>query len=172
MPPGLFLKGEKVMAYITTGTTTGTDVFQRAITLMDELDDSGKYRHDDTVEYQNRTLAILNLLQGELYSYSDTFPKRQEWETGRRPVLAPLESLYDEIDLDDYCAGTVMPYGLAAHLLLDENPSAAGFFQQRYDDLIAGLRTGKGMLAVSEDIVDVYGPSGGIWPYNEFGMWH
>ena len=159
------------MAYTTTGTITGMDVFQRAITMMDELDDSGKFRHDDTVEYQNRTLAILNILQGELYFYSDTFPTWQEWEAGRRPVLQPLTDLYTEIDLDDYCAGTVMPYGLAAHLLLDENPTAAGFFQQRYEELLRGLMTGRGRMNVSEDIEDVYGPKGGIHPYNEFSRW-
>ena len=159
------------MAYTTTGTITGMDVFQRAITMMDELDDSGKYRHDDTVEYQNRTLAILNILQGELYFHSDTFPKWQEWEAGRRPVLMPLTDLYTAIDLDDYCAGTVMPYGLAAHLLLDENPTAAGFFEQRYEELLRGLMSGRGKITASEDIEDVYGPKGGIHPYNEFSRW-
>lgn len=159
------------MAYTTTGTVTGMDVFQRAITMMDELDDSGKYRHDDTVEYQNRTVAILNILQGELYFYSDTFPKWQEWDAGRRPVLQPITSLYETLDLDDYCAGTVMPYGLAAHLLLDENPTAAGFFQQRYEELLRGLMSGRGKLTVSEDIEDIYGPKGGIFPYNEFSRW-
>lgn len=146
-------------------------VFQRAITLMDELNDEGKYRHDDTTEYLNRTLPILNILQGELYFYSDTFPKWQEWETGRRPVLRPIESLYDTIDLDDYCAGTVMPYGLAAHLLLDENPSSAGYFQQRYEELLNRLRMGIGKQAASEDIEDIYGPKGGLHPYNEFSKW-
>ena len=159
------------MAYVTTGTMTGMYVFQRAIAVMDELDDSGKYRHIDTKEYEDRTLPILNILQNELYSYSDTFPKWQEWETGRRPVLMPLGSLYDTIDLDDYCAGTVLPYGLVAHLLLSEDPSTAGFAQQRYDELKAELRTGKGMLSVSEDIVDVYGPKGGIHPYNDHSRW-
>ena len=156
---------------MTTGTITGMDVFQRAITMMDELNDAGQYRHEDTVEYQNRTLAILNTLQNELYQFSDTFPKWQEWESGRRPVLLPLTSLSDEIDLDDYCAGTVLPYGLAAHLLLDENPTSAGFFQQRYDELKMQLMRGAGKLAESEDIVDVYGPNGGLHPYNEFSRW-
>lgn len=159
------------MAYTTTGTITGMDVFQRAITMMDELNDSGEYAHEDTTEYQNRTLAILNILQGELYFYSDTFPKSQEWASGRRPVLTPLTDLTSAIDLDDYCAGTVMPYGLAAHLLLDENPTAAGYFQQRYDELKAGLMRGLGKQNVSEDIEDVYGPKGGIFPYNEFSRW-
>ena len=159
------------MAYMTTGSISGMDVFQRAITLMDELNDAGKYRHDDTVEYQNRSLSILNILQNELYFYSDTFPKWQEWDKGRRPILMPLSSLNDTIDLDDYCAGTVLPYGLAAHLLLDENPTAAGFFQQRYDELKGMLMHGLGKQNVSEDIEDVYGPKGGIHPYNEFSRW-
>lgn len=159
------------MAYVTTGSITGMNVFERAITVMDEQDDAGKFRHSDTVEYQNRTLPILNILQNELYQYSDTFPKWQEWEAGRRPVLQPLGSLYETIDLDDYCAGTVLPYGLAAHLLLDENPSAAAYFQQRYDELKAGLMRGTGKLTASEDIEDVYGPKGGIHPYNEFSRW-
>ena len=159
------------MAYETTGTITGMDVFQRAITMMDELDDSGAFVHEDTTEYQNRTLSILNILQGELYFYSDTFPKWQEWENGRRPILMPIPDLNTAIDLDDYCAGTVMPYGLAAHLLLDENPTAAGYFQQRFEELLRGLQSGKGMQAASEDIIDVYGPVGGLHPYNEFGMW-
>ena len=159
------------MAYQTTGTITGMDVFQRAITMMDELNDEGKYKHDDTKEYQDRSLAILNTLQNELYPYSDTYPKWQEWENGRRPVLLPMDDLYIEIDLDDYCAGTVLPYGLAAHLLLDENPTSAGFFQQRYDELKMALMRGVGKLNVSEDIEDIYGPNGGLNPYNEFSMW-
>ncbi len=157
------------MAYITTGKVTGMTVFQRAITMMDELNDDGKYRHEDTKEYEQRTLAILNTLQGELYPFSDTYRKNTEWLAGRRPVLEELEDLNSELDLDDYCAGTVLPYGLAAALLLDENPTTANFFQQRYDELKAGL--GRGMPAVSEDIEDVYGPRGGIHPYNEFSRW-
>lgn len=157
------------MDYKTTGTTTGMDVFEIAITLMDELNDAGKYKHEDTDEYRMRTRSILNILIGELYIFSDTYKKNQNWEKGRRPVPAMLDDLYTEIDLDDYICRSVMPYGLAAHLLLDENPSTAAFFQQRYDELKAGLQ--RGMPAESEDIEDVYGPRGGINPYNEFGMW-
>lgn len=154
------------MAYQTTGSITGMDVFQRAITIMDELSDEGKYKYEDTEEYRLRTLAILNVLQQELYPFSDTYRKNSEWESGRRPVATQLEDLYSEIDLDDYCAGTVLPYGLAAHLLMSEDPSSANFCQQRYDELKASLQ--RGMPAESEDITDLYG---GLEPYNEFGMW-
>ena len=154
------------MAYQTTGTITGMDIFQRAITMMDELNDDGKYKYEDTDEYRHRTLAILNVLQGELYPFSDTYKKNSEWQEGRRPVLTPLFSMGDAIDLDDYCAGTVLPYGLAAALLLDENPTSANFFQQRYDELKVSLM--RGMPAVSEDITDIYG---GLEPYNDHSRW-
>jgi hypothetical protein len=156
------------MAYQTTGKITGMDVFQAAITIMDELSDEGKYKYDDTKEYQDRTLAILNVLQNELYPFSDTYKLNQEWGSRRRPVADRLESLYDNIDLDDYCAGTVLPYGLAAHLLLNEDPSTANYCQQRYEELKASLT--RGMPAESEDITDVYGGID-VDPYNDFSRW-
>ena len=159
------------MDYQTTGTLTGMDVFERAIPIMDELNDAGEAVHSDTTEYLNRTLPILNTLQNELYPYSDTFPKWTEWESGRRPVLMPLPDLETVIDLDDYCSGTVLPYGLVAHLLLTEDPNSAGYAQQRYDELKAALMRGEGRPTASEDVEDVYGPRGGITPYNEFSRW-
>ena len=154
------------MDYQTTGTITGKDVFQRAITIMDELNDEGQYKYEDTEEYWNRTLSILNMLINELYPFSDTYKKNQEWQKGRRPVAAKLTDMENVIDLDDYCAGSVLPYGLAAHLLLQEDPSAAGFAQQRYEELKATLNIG--LQAESEEIVDVYG---GLEPYNEMSRW-
>ena len=119
------------MPYETTGTTTAEKVFELAINLMDELNDSGEYDYADTDEYRNRTLGILNILKGELYPFSDTFRKNQEWERGRRPIVSAITAFDQVIDLDDYICQSVMPYGLAAHLLMDENPASAGFFQQR-----------------------------------------
>ena len=157
------------MSYSTTGKTTALRVFELAINLMDELDDEGSYDTEDTAEYKNRTLAILNVLRGELYPYSDTYRKSHDWEKGRRPIVKTISSFSQIIDMDDYICQSVMPYGLAAHLLMDENPSSAGFFQQRYDELKAMLAVG--MPAESEDIIDIYGSSGGIEPYNEFSRW-
>ncbi len=157
------------MPYETTGTTTAERVFELAISLMDELNDGGEYSYEDTLEYRNRTLSILNVLRGELYIYSDTYKKNQDWEDKRRPIVATISSFDDVIDLDDYICQSVLPYGLAAHLLMDENPTAAGFFQQRYDELKMMLT--RGLATESEDIEDVYGMYGGIAPYNEFSMW-
>jgi hypothetical protein len=143
-------------------STTAQKVFDIAMGLMDEVSSSGATDTSDTAEYKNRVLFILNALRGELYQYSDTYIVVTD---GARPVCTVISALTDTLDLDDFLAQTIMPYGLAAHLLLDENPASASFFQQRYDELLA--RYGKAIPAVSEDITDVYG---GI-EYGQFGSW-
>lgn len=147
--------------------TTAQEVFATAMALIDEVNETtGQTDTADTREYKQRTLFILNMLRGELYPYSDTYSAEA---AGKRPIAPVIEDFESAIGLDDYICQSVMPYGLAAHLLLDENPSAASFFQQRYDELKAKLATG--LPQSCEDIVDIYGPLGGLWPYNEFSRW-
>lgn len=146
--------------------TTPQQVFELAMALMDELNEStGQADTGDTREYKNRTLSILNILRGELYPYSDTYAR--DVEQGRRPISTYIRSFEIPIQLDDYICQSVMPYGLAAHLLMQEDPTGANFFQQRYEELKALLA--RGLPSESEDIVDVYG--GGYFPHNEFGWW-
>ena len=117
--------------------TNAEMVFSSAIHLMDEQNEStGATTTSDTKEYRLRTLSILNILRNELYPYSDTY----EAESGRkRPVCKMITSFDEEIGLDDVIAQGIMPYGLAAHLLLGENDALASFFNQRYMELINTL---------------------------------
>ena len=143
--------------------TNAQRVFDIAMGIMDEVNESsGATDTPDTKEYKNRTLLILNALRGELYPYSDTF---KDAEKGKRPIAAVIADFESDIDLDDYICQSVLPYGLVAHLLLNEDPSTAGFCQQRYEELKSRLATG--LPAEFEDIVDVYG---GI-EYGEFSRW-
>lgn len=132
-------------------STTAQWVFEATMTIIDELNDAGAADHADSKEYKDKTLYILNVLRGELYPYSDTFRQSQD---KTRPISDIITSFDDVINLDDYICQTVMPYGLAAHLMLDENPNVAAFCQQRYEELLRKLE--KGFAQVSEDIVDVY----------------
>ncbi len=119
--------------------TTANWVFDRAIHLMDEQNETnGKTRTQDTKEYEFRTLSILNVLRNELYPYSDTYEVRTD---GRRPVCVELTSMEQPIDLDDALCQSVLPYGLAAHLLLGENDTMASFFNQRYAEMLNELRS-------------------------------
>ena len=145
--------------------TNAQQIFELSMGLMDELNEStGQADTLDTREYKNRTLSILNVLRGEVYPHSDTYAR--DVEQGKRPICPAIMNFTADVHLDDYICQSVLPYGLAAHLLMQEDPTAANFFQQRYDELKAMLA--RGLLAESTDIEDVYG---GVFPYNDFGRW-
>lgn len=128
-------------------------VFDRAIHLMDEQNEmNGETRTVDTEEYRYRTLSILNVLRHELYPLSDTFETGID---GKRAIAPLLTDFEQPIDLDDAIAQGVMPYGLAAHLLLGENDSMASFFNQRYEELKYSIGAKK--PAVWEDIPYCFG---------------
>lgn len=134
-------------------TTNAEWVFARAIHLMDEQNEvTGETSTSDTSEYKLRTLSILNVLRNELFPYSDTYETQTD---GTRDVCAEIKTFTDIIDLDDVLAQGIMPYGLAAHLLLGENDSTASFFNARYAELIRGLAARK--VSVWEDIMPYYG---------------
>ncbi len=143
--------------------TTAQWVFDKAMNLMDEVNEStGQTDTADTKEYKNRTLAILNILRVECFPASDTYTVTTP---GKRPICPEILDFETEIGLDDGLCQGVLPYGLAAHLLLDENPDMASYFNQRYQELLAQYRYG--VPAATEDIQDLYG---GI-EYGQFGAW-
>lgn len=142
-------------------------IFDTTMGLIDEVNEqTGSTDTTDTREYKVRTLFILNTLRGELYPYSDTF---KDIEPGKRPIVSIIENFDDDIDLDDYICQTVMPYGLAAHLLLDENPTSAAYFNERYEELKAQLA--RGLPQTSEDIEDVYSNYRDGLGYGWFSRW-
>lgn len=127
-------------------------IFDRAINLMDEQNEqNGETRTQDTEEYRYRTLSILNVLRHEVYPYSDTFAVGED---GKRAVCPEIKSFDQILDIDDAIAQTVLPYGLAAHLLMGENDTMAAFFNQRYTELLYAI--GSRRPAVWEDIPTVY----------------
>ncbi len=121
-------------------STTAKWVFEKAIYLMDEQSEStGQTQTADTREYEFRSIPILNILRHELYPISDTYASRED---GKRPVAPEIQSMSDEIGLDDAVAQGILPYGLAAHLLLGENDSMANYFSQRYSEMyVAAMRS-------------------------------
>lgn len=72
-----------------------------------------------------------------------------------RPIPAAVTALTDNMQVDDVTARVIIPYGLAAHLLADEKPALANFFQQRYEEL--RLMATRKTPAREEDIYDYYG---------------
>lgn len=140
-------------------------VFDKAMYLIDAQNEStGSTDNSDTTEYKVRTLGILNNLIDDAYPASDTFAIS---EGGKRPALDDLTSFSDEIKMDPYIVRSVLPCGLAAKLLSEENPTLADFFWQLYEQRLAKAR--EGVPASFESIEDGL-PYGGI-EYGEFARW-
>jgi len=143
--------------------TNAQMVFELAMHLMDEVNEStGRADTADTREYKNRTVPILNILRVECYPYSDTYT---DVETGKRPICSEISDFDAPIDLDDGICQGVLPYGLAAHLLLGEDDTKAEFFNQRFQEKLAQLA--QGLPAGGGDVEDLYG---GI-EYGQFARW-
>ncbi len=135
---------------------TGKDIFDAAMGLMDELDREGRPDNPDTEEYARRAPGILNMMVAEYRILA-----------GEKGGILPLEALEEPVlRIPDVYAVGVMHYGLAANLLVDENPAAAGFYEQRYEELrnIYFTRFGAEPDAAVEDLY------GGI-EFGQFGRW-
>ena len=136
-----------------------SDVFDAAMSIMDELSDSGKPQTTDTDEYKYRTVPIINTMIAELYPFSET-KKAGKAASGWRPV----EEFDDTVaEIDNTLALGAMPYGLASALLTDENPEASDRFKRRYNEIVAQHKANA--QCSMGTVEDVYG---GI-EYSEFG---
>lgn len=142
--------------------TTAQWIFEQAMHLMDEGNEiTGQADTDETRAYKHRTLPILNVLRVECSCASDTC----QTEAGKRTLCPEIPDFESEIALDDGICQGVLPYGLAAHLLVEENPAKASYFQQRYEELLA---TAKGGIPAQS--VDITNPYGGI-EHGRYSYW-
>ncbi len=146
---------------------TAKAVFDKAMFLMDaQSESSGATLTGDTKEYQVRTIGILNNLLDVVYPASSTFTI---WEKGARPALDDIESLDDVLDLDARILRDVLPNGLAAKLLSEENPTLSNYFQQCFEEGLAMAAT-----QVPAQFEDIDGAVGGMYggvEHGQFGRW-
>ena len=141
-------------------------VFDKAIYLINEQNENtGATVTQDTQEYKSRTIGILNNLIDVVYPASDTFPGATA--DGKRPALDDIEGFDDELDLDARILRDVLPNGLAAKLLSEENPELANYFQQLFEQELVSAQ--KQIPGTFESIDDGL-PYGGI-EFGEFGRW-
>ena len=91
--------------------TTVESVFAAAMGLMDELDPQGGAQSADTKDYERRAPAILNALCAELRTL-----------TGEGSDWLPASGTEDLLPVEENYGLSALPYGLAANLLVDENP--------------------------------------------------
>jgi hypothetical protein len=110
--PSFLLGGEDML--------TAKEIFITTMNLMDELSEDGTYDGYPS-EYKTKSWSILTMLQAELTPSSST------------PTMITNQDSY--LSVDDRTALTVLPNGLAAHLLMNEDQNRASFFNARYDEL-------------------------------------
>lgn len=137
-------------------------VFDKAIHWIDAQNEStGSTNTADTKEYALRTPSIISLYLNVVYPYSDTYRNRED---GRRPYLEPVRSMTDELDLDAYICMSVLPFALAAGLLVEENDAVANAALQIYQENLARAAA---LPSVVGEVEDVYG---GL-EHGQYGRW-
>jgi hypothetical protein len=117
---------------------TALDVFNYAMTLMDEVEDNGTINAGNTAGYKAKTPRLLTMLQQEV--------ARIEGKTA-----TVLTSINDNLVVSDYSAINVLPWGLASLLVIEENEITAPFFNSKYEEM---KRT---IPVTAVEITDVYG---------------
>ena len=135
--------------------TTLKEAFAITMAMIDELGEGGEAETNSNRDYEARLPGLLTALLGELYPYSDTYKRPL---TGHRAVCPEVKTFDEPLPIDDFLSRSVLPCGLAARLLLDENPAVAAYYERRYLELLG--RYGNMHATVSEQIFDVYGGLG------------
>lgn len=122
--------------------TTGKQALDAALAIMDEL---------GTNEYNARAVFFINMICDQLYPYSDNYSVA----TNDRPICPRITTLSDTLGIDDILAQSVLPYGLAAQLMLSDDPSQSINFEALYQERLSEAR--RNLPAQIMEIVDVYG---------------
>lgn len=107
------------------------EIYDITMALMDEMIDNTTIEqvpnpdYPSTKDYQARTPGILTILQTEVVMFLKT-----------RGIdidpLPRLETIEDNVDLEDNICMGVLPYGLAARLLGQEDTAMSSYFSQLY----------------------------------------
>lgn len=119
-------------------STTPQQIYEMAIDLIDRRDQTSlEADSDENADYKARTIGILNILRQECYMASTAYdPHRRDRATA--PLITSMDTALKGID--DAVAQEAMPYGLAYHLILQEDPTTADYLRQKYEEAIARLK--------------------------------
>ena len=132
------------------------DIYDITMALMDEMKDSNINTtpvtdYASTKDYTARTPGILTILQTEVIMELKKVGADVD-------TLERLTTMNDEVQLeDDICMG-VLPYGLAARLLGQEDTALSNYFSSLYrDGLYNATKTSEDKyIAEQIDREDVY----------------
>lgn len=119
---------------------TAKQVYDMALVLIDEVTEVGAVTPDTPKYYESRARSILTQLQTELLPASQ--------------IPEVITDLSQNLLVSDRLALSVLPYGLAAHLLITEDINTASYFNARYDEMKRKTVTS---IEPIEDVYNVLG---------------
>lgn len=115
------------------------EIYDITMALMDEMLDNRTVEQEpdvdysSTKDYQARTPGILTILQTQVVMYLKKFGNDID-------TLEPLTTMEDEVDLDQNICTGVLPYGLAARLLGQEDTTMSYYFNDLYNSNLEAAR--------------------------------
>lgn len=133
------------------------DIYDITMALMDEMKDNRNLNSEPVADYQStkdyaaRTPGILTILQTEVII--ELKKSGADVDT-----LDRLTTMNDEVELeDDICMG-VLPYGLAARLLGQEDTALSNYFSSLYQSGLSDVAKTSEDKYIAEQIdrEDVY----------------
>jgi|GEM_PF-1488295 len=128
---------------------TGNDIFQAAMSLLGEREAPGGLNESETADFRAASRDIINIM---LFECCDADRLIREAAGEGWSGCVPISGLDDTVQADSRLAAGVFPYGLAARLILPEDPARAAYFEQKYNELRASVRRVRRTA-----IADVYG---------------
>lgn len=125
-------------------------IYDITMSLMDERKNDGNVDVNSTKDYLARSPGILTILQTEIVMELKRVGAKIN-------SLDEVKNMTTDIDLeDDICFG-IIPYGLAARLLAQEDTTLSNYFSSLYDNAFNRYLSEYKQLATQEDREDVYG---------------
>lgn len=131
------------MAYVSAKTS-----FELSMALIDEITKQGTVDYNKSADYSSKAPRIMTILQLELANI--------EGIDLLSPEITDLEN--DVLEVSDYAALRVLPYGMAYHFIGidDSNTALASEYKRKYEE-------GKGELSQGElETTDVYNLMSGL----------
>ena len=108
---------------------TAQHVYEKALGLLDELEEDGTVSDDTDAVYAKRAIQLIDTLQRELARYEGVEPNS-------------ITALTQTLKISDVTAATVLPYGLAANFALVDNMTALyGVYNSQYNNGVIRIAT-------------------------------
>jgi hypothetical protein len=102
---------------------TAREVYQISLRLL------GERNGENTASLEERAVDLINVMLGDLQELDEALRgKRVHFGTS----LPQIDSLEERLCCEEVIASSLLPLGLAAMLIHEEDPSRAAFFYEMY----------------------------------------